>query len=66
MCSTLLSTRIKHIGIKYYFIRDLVESKIVSLDFLTIDHQLADLFTKSLDALRFDFLRIAIGVCDPS
>lgn len=49
--------RTKHIGIRYHFIRQLVASKIVSLDHVSIKHQLADLVTKplSLYELRFEF-----------
>jgi hypothetical protein len=54
----------KHIDIKHHFIRDLVEKQVISLDFVSFENQLADLFTKPLDALRFEFLRKAIGVCE--
>jgi hypothetical protein len=57
-------SRTKHIDIRHHFLRDLVESKVISLDFVSTDNQLADLFTKPLDGLRFEFLRKAIGVCD--
>jgi hypothetical protein len=42
----------------------LVEKQVISLDFVSFENQLADLFTKPLDALRFEFLRMAIGVCE--
>lgn len=50
----------------YHFIYDLVDTKIVSLEYVPTDNQLADLFTKLLDVSQFKFLRFAIGVCDPS
>ena len=39
----------KHIEIRYHFIRDLVEDKIVCLEFIHTDIQKADIFTKPLD-----------------
>ena len=53
----------KHIDIRYHFIRDLVEEKVISLEHISIENQLVDLFTKSLDTLRFEFLRKFLGVC---
>lgn len=56
----------KHINLLYNFIRDFVENKIVALEFVFTDNQLADLFTKPLDRLWFQSLRQSIGVCDLS
>ena len=52
----------KHIKIRYHFIQDLVEEKIVCLEFINTNNQKADIFTKPLDGLRFKFLRKIIGV----
>jgi hypothetical protein len=56
-------SRTKHIDIRHHFIRDLVEHQVVSLDYVSIENQLADLFTKPLDGSRFEYLRNAIGIC---
>ena len=47
---------------KIHFIRDLVEKKIVYLEFINTDNQKADIFTKPLDGPRFESLRKTIGV----
>ena len=52
----------KHIEIRYHFIRDLVEEKIVCLEFINIDNQKADIFTKPLDGPWFESLHKTIGV----
>ena len=52
----------KHIKIRYHFIRDLVEDKVLCLEFIHIDNQKADIFTKPLDGPRFESLRKPIGV----
>jgi len=56
----------KHIDNRHHFIRDLVESRVVSLSFMPTDNQLADILTKPLNGSRFESLRKAIGVCDMS
>ena len=39
----------KHIEIRYHFIRDLVEKKVVTLKYIPIERQNVDIFTKTLD-----------------
>ena len=56
-------TRTKHIDIRYHFIRELVDKNLLALEYVSTDHQWADLFTKPLDTERFMTLRNAIGIC---
>jgi hypothetical protein len=56
-------SRTKHIDFRHHFLRDLVESKVVSLSFIPTENQLADILTKPLDGSRFESHRKAIGVC---
>jgi hypothetical protein len=56
-------SRTKHIDIRHHFIRELVEKKVVTLEHIATEDQLADIFTKPLDAVRFERLRSALGVC---
>ena len=53
----------KHIEIHHHFIRDLVEEKFVSLEFVPTILQLADILTKPLDSLRFKYLRKSLSIC---
>ncbi|XP_050886339.1 uncharacterized protein LOC127091693 [Lathyrus oleraceus] len=55
--------RTKHIDIRYHFIRDLVEDKIVTLEHVTTEKKLADIFTKALDENQFEKLRGELGIC---
>jgi len=48
--------RCRHIALKYFYIRDLVETGIVKLEYIRTEHQLADIFTKATK--REDFLRL--------
>lgn len=56
-------SRTKHIDIRHHFIRELVEDGIIALDHIETEHQKADLFTKPLDFVRFEYLRKSVGVC---
>ena len=53
----------KHIGIRHHFIRELVENKTLILEYVETNKEIADIFTKALDTVRFDSLRKSLGVC---
>ena len=55
-------SRTKHIDIRHHFIRDLVEDKVITLEHVATDLQLADIFTKALDANQFENLRGKLGI----
>ena len=52
----------KHIEIHYHFIRDLVEEKVVFLEFTHTDNQKVDIFAKPLNGPWFESLCKTIGV----
>ena len=47
-------SKTKHIEIRYNFIRDLVERKIVFVEYIPTERQNADIFTKPLDRSKFE------------
>ncbi|KAJ9547280.1 hypothetical protein OSB04_019823 [Centaurea solstitialis] len=49
-------SKTKHIEIKYHFIRDSNEKKLIQVLKVHTDYQYADLFTKAFDVGRFKFL----------
>ena len=55
-------SKTRHIEIRYHFIRDFVERKIVCLEYIPTERQNADIFTKFLDRSKFETLRQVIGV----
>ncbi|KAK9047931.1 hypothetical protein SSX86_033107 [Deinandra increscens subsp. villosa] len=55
-------SKTKHIEIRYHFIRDCVEKKLIKLHHVPTENQLADLFTKAFDEARFFYLITAIGM----
>ena len=56
-------SRTKNIDIRHNFIRDLVDFNVLTLEFVEKRHQLADIFIKVLDFVRFEFLRKSLGIC---
>lgn len=53
----------KHLDICHHFLRKLVEGKVISLDRVATENQLANIFNRALDASQFKNLRNAIGLC---
>ncbi|GAA0154501.1 hypothetical protein LIER_12460 [Lithospermum erythrorhizon] len=56
-------SRTKHIKIRHHFIRELVEDKIIRLEHVNTEKQVADIFTKRLDVNQFEYLRTTLGLC---
>ncbi|GJX91888.1 retrovirus-related pol polyprotein from transposon TNT 1-94 [Tanacetum coccineum] len=55
-------SKTKQIDIRYHFIKEHVEKRIVELYFVGTEYQLADLFTKALPKERFEYLVHHIGM----
>lgn len=57
--------RTKHIAIKYFFIRELVEAGVIALEHIDTLRNVADIGTKALGRAKFEPLRdIAMGLTD--
>ncbi|GJT19171.1 hypothetical protein Tco_0877877 [Tanacetum coccineum] len=59
-CNNVQYSRSKHIDIRHHFIREQVENGVVELNFVTMDYQLADIFTKALPRERIEFLLLRL------
>jgi hypothetical protein len=57
--------RMRHLEWRHHFLRDYVEKGDIEMRYINTERQLADIFTKPLDASRFADLRGEIGVCHP-
>jgi len=55
-------SRTKHIEVRHHFIRDHVEKGHVILEFVLMESQLADVFTKPLNEERFNFIHHELGM----
>nr|GFA05646.1 retrovirus-related Pol polyprotein from transposon TNT 1-94 [Tanacetum cinerariifolium] len=60
-CNNVQHSRSKHINIRHHFILEQVKKGVVELYFVTIDYQLADIFTKALPKQRFKFILPCLG-----
>ena len=54
--------KVKHIEVRHHFLRDNVEKGEIVMRRVETEKQLADIFTKPLDASRFATLRGELGV----
>nr|GFD24025.1 retrovirus-related Pol polyprotein from transposon TNT 1-94 [Tanacetum cinerariifolium] len=61
-CNNVHHSRSKHTEIHHHFIREQVENGMVELYFMTMDYQLANIFTKALPRERFEFLLSRLGM----
>ncbi|GKA33245.1 retrovirus-related pol polyprotein from transposon TNT 1-94 [Tanacetum coccineum] len=61
-CNNVQHSHSKHIDIRPHFIREKVEKGVVELYFMTMDYQLADIFTKALPREWFEFLLLRLGM----
>ena len=52
----------KHIEIKYHYIRDMVQRGAVKLLYVATEEQMADVLTKPLARLKFEYFRENLGV----
>ena len=50
-------SKTKHIDIRYYFIRDHMQNNDIVLDFIGIDNQLVNIFTKPLNKDQMNFIK---------
>jgi hypothetical protein len=57
--------RAKHIKVRHQLLRDHVEKGDIVIKYIDTERQLADIFTKPLDASRFAALWGTLGVCHP-
>ncbi|GJU95970.1 hypothetical protein Tco_1320726 [Tanacetum coccineum] len=55
-------SKTKHIEIRYHFIRDSYEKKLIQVIKIHTDKNVADLLTKAFDVNRFNFLIASIGL----
>ena len=52
----------KHIEIKYHYIRDMVQRRAMKLQYIAIDKQIANVLTKPLARVKFEYSRDKLGI----
>nr|GEV05271.1 retrovirus-related Pol polyprotein from transposon TNT 1-94 [Tanacetum cinerariifolium] len=63
-CNNVQHSQSKYVDIQHHFIQELVEKGVVELFFMTMNYQLADIFTKALPREQFEFLLPQLGMKD--
>nr|GEY40732.1 hypothetical protein [Tanacetum cinerariifolium] len=61
-CNNVQHSRSKHVDIRYHFIKEQVENKMIELYFVRTEYQLANIFTKALGRERLEFLINKLGM----
>ncbi|GJR05592.1 retrovirus-related pol polyprotein from transposon TNT 1-94 [Tanacetum coccineum] len=61
-CNNVQHPRLKHIDIRFHFIKEHVENGVIELYFVNTEYQLADIFTKALAKERIEFLINKLGM----
>jgi hypothetical protein len=51
--NSVFDKRMKHLEVRHHFLRDHVEKRDIEMRYIDTERQLADIFTKALDASRF-------------
>ena len=54
--------KLKHIEIRYHFIRDMVQKGVVELQYIPIDDQIAYVLTKILLRVKFEYFHSLLGL----
>ena len=58
----VLHDRSKHIEIRFHYIRECADRRLIKIDFIRTEEQLGDIFIKSLAQVKFEELRSKIRV----
>jgi hypothetical protein len=63
--NSVFHKRMRHLERRHHFLRDHVKKGDIEMRYIDTERQLADIFTKPLDASRIAALRGKIGICHP-
>ena len=56
------SSKAKHVDIKYKFIQDLTRKGMINIEYVDTEEQMADLFTKPFNFIKFRELKLLVGM----
>ncbi|GJR89916.1 hypothetical protein Tco_0213927 [Tanacetum coccineum] len=61
-CNNVQHSRLKHIDIRFHFIKEQVENGVVEIYFVNTEYQLVGIFTKALGRERIEYLINKLGM----
>ena len=62
LVQSILVRRTKHIEIRHHFLKDYVDKKVVSMNFIGTNDKIADIYTKALNRDPYESLRLKLGM----
>ncbi|GKE27207.1 hypothetical protein Tco_1442591 [Tanacetum coccineum] len=62
----VLHSRTKHIEIRHHFLRNNVQKGNISIEKVSSEDNIADIFTKPLKRESFNLLRLGLGLMEPT
>jgi hypothetical protein len=60
--NSVMHSKMKHIPIKYHFLREQAAEKNISVEYVGTKEQVVDIFTKPLPREAFEFIHQRLGV----
>ena len=54
--------RLKHIEIRYFYIRDMMQKGAIKLQYVSTNEQVVDVLMKPLSRVKFEYFRDKLGV----
>ena len=60
--NSVFHDKLKHINIKYHYIINMVQRGVVKLQYVAMEEQIADVLTKPLARVKFEYFREKLGV----
>ncbi|GJX11919.1 hypothetical protein Tco_0201778 [Tanacetum coccineum] len=61
-CNNVQHSRLKHIDIRFHFIKEYVKNGVIELYFVNTEYQLANIFTKAFGRERIEFMINKLGM----
>ena len=59
--NTVFHDKSKHIEIRYFYIRDMVQKGTIKLQYVSTDEQVVDVLTKPLSRVKFEYFHDNLG-----
>ena len=60
----IIHARTKHIDIRYHYVREALQKRIIELRYCPTSDMIADILTKPLNKGRFETLRLGMGLME--